>query len=337
MASSEESAKILCAVCNKPKGTYKCQGCSQVFCTKHLGDHRNELNKQLEEITMTHDLVHQTLNQHTEDPQKHPTIQEINRWEKKSIDLIRTTAEKLRGKLLEGGTQDATQIKQKLQVLAKELREGREESDFTEIDLKKWTKTLEKLKAELLNPTTITLEEESVSLIKNIRINNQSLQSRSNVFERVCKNAQIHENGRLVIKDDSTDHTEIRGKGEYSTGIHRISFRVERLEKDGWIFFGIISKTQTIQKRSYGSSSSYGWSNKCQIYPSGQYQTKQTLATVENDDVILTVNCDERRIQLMNKRLNSSMELPIDTSKCPFPWQTHLNLFSPNTHVRIVD
>lgn len=63
MVSSMEPVKILCFLCNKAKGIYKCQGCSQVFCTTHSNEHRNELYKQLEEISMAHDLVYQTLNQ----------------------------------------------------------------------------------------------------------------------------------------------------------------------------------------------------------------------------------------------------------------------------------
>ena len=156
MTSSRESTRVFCSLCNKAKGIYRCEGCSQIFCPKHSIDHRTALNKQfeeislshdllhqtldkqLEEISLTHELTHQTLNEQSEDPQKHLLVEEINRWEKKSIDLIRTTAEQMRKELLEGATEDITQTKQKLQVLSKELREGREENDFSEIDLRQW-------------------------------------------------------------------------------------------------------------------------------------------------------------------------------------------------------
>ena len=334
MASLGETTKILCSLCNKAKGIYKCQGCSQLFCPKHSNDHRNELNKQLEEITMTHDLVQQTLNQQTEDPQNRPLIQQINQWEKKSIDLVRKTAEKLRQELLDGVTQDITQIKQNLQSLSNELREGREENDFSEIDLRQWTQRLEQLKSELLNPTTITLQEDSISLINNIRINHRDI---SDAFERVFSNAQIEEDGRLVVKVGSSGHTEIRGKGEYNAGRHTICFRIEQLEQKGWVFFGIISKTQVMQFQSYSAPSSYGWSNRNQIFSRAQHRSEQTLEIIQNDVVLLTIDCNQRKIQLTNKRLNRSMELTVDIQKCAFPWQIHLNLHQANTQVRIVD
>jgi hypothetical protein len=84
MAASVESNKVLCVVCNKVKGIYICVGCSRVFCPKHSNDHRNELNKQLEEVTVTHDLIQHTLNHQMENSQQHPFIEKINQWEKES-------------------------------------------------------------------------------------------------------------------------------------------------------------------------------------------------------------------------------------------------------------
>jgi len=150
-----ESTTILWILCNNAKGIYTCAGCSQIFCPRDSIDHRNELNVQLEEVAVAHDLVQQTLNQQTKDPQQHLLIKKINQWEKKSIDMIRQTAERARNELLIGATQHTTQMKQKLQMLSNELRQGREKDDFSEIDLQQWTKKLEELKKELINPTTI--------------------------------------------------------------------------------------------------------------------------------------------------------------------------------------
>jgi hypothetical protein len=334
MATSAESAKVLCFLCNKAKGIYKCEGCSQIFCPKHSVDHRNELNKQLEEIAVTHDLVHQTLNQQGEDPQKHPLIKKINQWEQSAIDKIRQTAEKARNQLFEGNTQHTTQVKQKLQILSNELRQGREENDFSEIDLRQWKQKLEELRKEILDPATIAIQEDSTSLVNNIHITRQDT---SDVFERVCGNAEIKENGRLAVKTISTDHTEIRGKCEYSTGIYNLCFQVKQL--NGWIFFGIISKSQPMQANSFYSPSSYGWSNRNQIYVgiSNQVNQEQTIEIIQNDVMILSINCDKRKIGLKNERLNRTIELSVDINKCPFPWQLHLNLHAANTHVRILD
>jgi hypothetical protein len=73
--------KNRCVICNKEKASFKCEGCSQTFCYNHVTDHRQQLNKQLEEIEIMRDLFRQTLTEKSADTQKHPSIQQINRWE----------------------------------------------------------------------------------------------------------------------------------------------------------------------------------------------------------------------------------------------------------------
>ncbi|CAF2808119.1 unnamed protein product [Rotaria sp. Silwood2] len=54
--------KKLYDICQKAKGISKCEGCSKIFCYNHFGDHRQELNQQLDEVEVTCDLFRQTLN-----------------------------------------------------------------------------------------------------------------------------------------------------------------------------------------------------------------------------------------------------------------------------------
>ncbi|CAF1079194.1 unnamed protein product [Rotaria sordida] len=263
MASSTISSKLLCVICNKGKGSFKCEGCSQMFCPKHSNDHRNELSKQLEEIVITHDLMQQTLIQQIEDPQQHPLLKKINQWERKAITKIRKAAEEARNKLLITTTEHTTNIKQKLKNLSNELRQGQEDNDFIETDLQQWTQKLEELEKELHNPTTVAILEDSTPLITKILI---AYHDTYDVFERVCGNAQIKENGCLIVKDGSTDQAEIRGKNEYNIGRHKFSFQIEQLTSNEWIFFGIISKSEPMRAYSFSSGSSYGWSNQGEIY-----------------------------------------------------------------------
>jgi hypothetical protein len=331
MASSVE--KILCFLCKKAKGIYKCEGCSQVFCPNHSGDHRNELNKQLEEIAVTHDLVHQTLNQQVEDPQKHPLIKKVNEWEQSAITKIRQIAERTRNEIFEDTTHHTTQVKQKLQMLSNQLRQGREENDFSEIDLRKWEQKLEELRKDILNPTTISIQADSTSLVDNIYIIRQGI---SDVFERICGAAEIRENGRLVVKTATDGYAEVRGKSAYSTGRHTLRFRVERLASNPWIVFGIISKSEALRGQSCCSPSNNGWSTQNQTYVNGQNNGGKTIDIIENDVVVLLIDCGQRKIELQNERTNHTLKMSINTSACPFPWQYHLNLFAPNTCVRIL-
>jgi hypothetical protein len=334
MASSTTASKVLCVVCNKGKGSFKCEGCSQSFCPKHSNDHRNELSQQLGDIEVSHDLIHRTVIEQTEDPQQHPLLKKVDEWERTAIVKICQTAKEIRNELLKNTAERTANIKQKLKQLSDELRQGREDNDFIETDLRQWTQKLEELKKELLNPKTITIQEDSTSLITKIRIGRHDL---SDIFERVCGTAQIKENGCLVVKGSSDGHTEIRGKSEYSTGRHTLRFQVEQLAQNGWIFFGIISKSEPMKISSYSSPSTYGWSNRKQICVGGQFSEKSIDDIIQNDTVILLINCDQRKIELKNERTNGTQELFVDINKCPFPWQLHFDPYAANIHVRILN
>ncbi|CAF2565002.1 unnamed protein product [Rotaria sp. Silwood2] len=334
MASSTILPKVLCVMCNKGKGSFKCEGCSRMFCPKHSNDHRNELSKQLEEIVVIHDLTQQTLIQQIEDPQQHSLLNIINKWEQESIDKIHQTSEEARNKLIKSTIEHTNNIKQKLKNLSDELRKAHDDNDFIETDLQEWTQKLEELKKKLDNPITVIIQEDLTPLVTNIRIGNEDT---SDVFERVCGNGQIKENGCLVVKDTLDGHTEIRGRNEYNIGRHEFSFRIEELASNGWIFFGIISKSESMQTCSYSSPSSWGWASQNQVFSGGQCSYKQSSDAIQNDTLILSIDCDQRKIELKNERTNFIMQMWININSCPFPWQLHLNLYTANIHVRMLN
>ena len=68
--------------------------------------------------------------------QKHPLIQQIDKWEHDSIEKIRQTAEEARQLLLQHTTEHIQQLKIKLNKLTDQLRESRQENDFFETDLR---------------------------------------------------------------------------------------------------------------------------------------------------------------------------------------------------------
>ncbi|CAF1225489.1 unnamed protein product [Rotaria sordida] len=91
-------------ICRKTKGIFKCEGCSKILCYNHFGDHRQELNKQLDEIEVIRDRFRQTLSD--------------------SIKQIRQIADEARKLLLKHTAKHMTDI----------------EIDFIEIDLHRWKK-----------------------------------------------------------------------------------------------------------------------------------------------------------------------------------------------------
>jgi hypothetical protein len=334
MASSTTTPKIPCVICNKGRGSFKCEGCLQTFCPKHSIDHRNELSKQFEEIEAAHNFAQQTLIQQTEDPRQHPLLKKIDQWEKESIDRIRQAAEEARNGLFKNTIQVTVDMKQKLKQLSDELRQARDDNDFIETDLQQWIQKVEEVKKEVLDPEIIAIRDDRTPLVYKIFVDRQD---KSDVFEYVFPDSQIAENGRVAMKGSLDAYTEIRGKNEYNTGRHTIRFQIEQLPQGKWVFFGIVSKSTPMQIASFISSSSYGWSNRNQTYIAGLNNGEKTIEIIEKDTITLLIDCNSRKIELKNERSVRTQELPVDINKCPFPWQLHLNLHHANTHVRILN
>ena len=164
------TAKVQCVTCTKDRGTVQCHGCSQSFCFKHLTDHRQQLSQQFDEIEMTRDLLRQTLTEYTSNSQKHPFINQIDRWEQDFIDLIRKTAEKARQHMQKYTTGYLSKMEKKLNDLTKRLRESREDDDFVETDLQQWNEQLTQMNEQLIKPTNIKVKRSSTPLITMINV-----------------------------------------------------------------------------------------------------------------------------------------------------------------------
>jgi hypothetical protein len=164
------TGKTRCVKCDKEKATMKCGGCFEDFCYKHLGDHRQELNKQLDEIEMNRDIFRQLLIQQIEQPNNHILIQQINEWERNSIKIIQQTAEETRQVLLKNTNKYIPQVEIKLNKLTDQLRESRQEDDFNEINLRQFQEELNRLTKELTKPSNISIREDSISFINKISV-----------------------------------------------------------------------------------------------------------------------------------------------------------------------
>jgi len=164
------TGKARCITCGKKKSAVRCEGCLQIFCRIHLTDHCQELSQQLDEIEINRDLFRQTLNEQTNDRQKHFLIKQIDKWEKGSIQKIQQTAEECRQILHQHTTKHFNQIEINLTKLTDQLRQIRQENDFNEIDLKYLQQKLTELEKELDQPLNISIQQDSTSLINKISI-----------------------------------------------------------------------------------------------------------------------------------------------------------------------
>jgi len=164
------TGKTRCVICDKEKATMRCGGCSQEFCYKHLGHHRQALNQQLDEIEVNRDIFRQSLTQQIEKPNNHILIQQIDDWEQKSIKIIQQTAEDVRQTFLKNTNKYVHQIETELNKLTDQLRESRQEDDFNEINLRLFQEELDKLTNTLIKPSNISIREESTSFINKISV-----------------------------------------------------------------------------------------------------------------------------------------------------------------------
>jgi hypothetical protein len=257
-------------------------------------------------------------------------------------------------------------VSQELQNLTKEIAIAREDDGFFETDLQHWTSILEKAKHQLkaVSLSAEMKEDKTIPLVYQLQIVSSPskltsletiVKTKSNyyeieldsivsdeTFDRCYGNAKIEQHGRLVTNGtDSFFGTEIRGKTEYSSGIHVIRFRIENNPSKIWIFIGIITKGARMGENLFTSSSVYGWGDYNDYFLAGHRQKTDSdvffIHTRENDIVELMLDCTKKIIRYKIERTQQSEELSIDMNKCPFPWQLYISLGGRGDQIRLLN
>jgi len=164
------TGRFYCVTCKEDRVAYKCEGCSQYFCIKHLTIHHQSVVDELAEVENKRNLLQGNLNDHKTDPKKHFLIQRINQWKQDSIKKIEQTAkecEELLGKALK---EHIDKIGIKLGKFTGQLIPIRKENDVNEIVLKKLIEELKQLEEELNKPPNISIQQDSSSFINKISV-----------------------------------------------------------------------------------------------------------------------------------------------------------------------
>ncbi|CAF0746308.1 unnamed protein product [Adineta ricciae] len=337
MASSNPQ-KVLCVTCNKVTGLFTCRGCQQNFCTSHVAEHRQELGKQMDEITVEHDRFRQILIEQNTDLRMHPLLIEITEWEQQSIEKIRQLAHDARQQLEELIIASRKILSENLTKIGNELNKAREEDNYFETDFVEWIAKIDRLKKEaneLPNVRLPCFDNNILPVISNVRENT----SLKEIFQQSTGEAAIEDNGEVAVKNTRVSHAAVRGRGEFNSGQHRFRFRIERYFKSGWLQIGIVSKTIPLQANSYQTPSLYGWGASNQVYLDGRnHQGYNGYITdiQTNDEIELAVDCDTRTIILTNERTHSTYRLAVDLQRCPFPWQLSIGLYYSLDRIRIL-
>jgi hypothetical protein len=331
-----------CATCGKAAGTFTCRGCSKDFCLRHTNEHRQELSKQMDEnVIPLHDQLRQNIDEQTKKPRQHPLMKRVDEWEQDSIEKIHQAANDARTQLLDIVNKHTTEMKKSLEQLTQQLKTARDDDHFFENDLKEWIKKLDVLKKDLITPQTISIQYDTSTtpFISKILIS-QTPGTSDDCFEQAIGNIKITNNGTVIIHNQTNSHASVRGKCEYSTGEHRLRFTIENLSQYKWIFLGVVSKTAPALATGPAGKTSYAFSGQDTIWRDGvntsEFNGYKSDLEI-NDTIELLINCDQRKIRLINERTQKTDNLDVDIDKCPFPWKLSVGLFHlPGERIRIL-
>jgi hypothetical protein len=338
MASS--IGKSLCTTCNEKESFFTCHGCQQDFCEDHINIHHQSSIKQMDDLLNDHQQLQQMIGDYINEPCQHPLIQQIDKWERQSIRKIQQTAHDGRTQIFNVISDHIMKIKKSLENLTEILDQVRNDEKLMELVLQQGRETVDRLKNDLITPETIKLrkDDDDIAFISKLVV---FIIEPEDLFDRSAGNIRIEDHGQTIIHGQWSDHSSVRGRGEYSSGQYRFRFKIEELDPDKWAFFGIVSKSAPIKAISISTPTAYGLAGQDGICLNGIYQNTNTngyKSDIEmNDKVELFIDCDHRLIRLTNERTSSSHELKIDIDKCPFPWQILLGLCcSAGDRIRIL-
>ncbi|CAF3780697.1 unnamed protein product [Rotaria socialis] len=131
----------------------------------------------------------------------------------------------------------------------------------------------------------------------------------------------------------------IYGYKRYSYGTHQIRFQIEK-RGDLRSFFGIMSsldKVSRVISTDLDNRSLYGWWELNSIVTNGKVKRSKEKNDIEkNDELTLTLKCDQQQIELEHHRTKRLLKLSVDILLCPFPWKIVVELPTYGEYVRIV-
>jgi len=327
-----------CAKCTKATGSALCQGCQQSFCMKHFLEHRQELSDSIDIVGQEHDLLRRDMTMKSNTPL---LLERINQWEKETIENIHRYANQIRYELEQSFDRTRHESEMSVNKLADELRACRESNDYTEIDIQRWNEQLRNLRQTILHSSNLHIQQVTIpeTDIPWIRLsNNPNIVTQSNErFSEYYGMMNISNDGlQALCIGTRWDDSCVSGTGRYSTGFHPVRLRIEN-KQSNFLFFGIITATQDLSRATLNAESLNGWWNLNYNIVSGKSRdTEQTNSLDIGDEITLILDCDHRLIRLEHRRLNRTVELPVDINCCPFPWKIIVRLSSAQDAVRIL-
>ncbi|CAF1107574.1 unnamed protein product [Adineta steineri] len=163
-----------CSTCQKSMGIMYCTGCNSYFCSKDFRGHREILFTKMEELVEERNGLQEKINK---TPQGNnicnPLIEEINAWEKVTIEKVRQTAEQARQQANQLLNSKSIRITNEFKGLSDELADLKETEDYVEHDLTRLKQKIRQFNVDLTQlsqATRIELNREESERVKWNRI-----------------------------------------------------------------------------------------------------------------------------------------------------------------------
>ena len=153
-------------ISDKEEQVVSCDGCTQSLGQLQLNDHRDELNRELEEITNYGEKLAERMN----NPATQISIEQVNRWEQNAIQTVQKTAQECREKIFQQSNKYLQQMKFKLDKLIEQINVLRGEHQFNENDLSELKEKFTQLEKNLVSIPTVSIEQDSSSFIQKISV-----------------------------------------------------------------------------------------------------------------------------------------------------------------------
>ena len=164
------SGKTSCATCEKEKVAYKCEGCSQHFCIKHLNDHHELISKEFDGIEDKRSAFRDIFTDRKSNVEQHSLMKQIDQWEHDAIEKVQQRATECRALLSEHINEHFGEIEEKLNLFTEQLKRVRDENNVNEIVSNELKQILIELEEELHHPPNISIISDSSVLISRISV-----------------------------------------------------------------------------------------------------------------------------------------------------------------------
>jgi hypothetical protein len=309
----------------------------------------------MDNIGQQHDILRRDIDEQSINK---TLLAQIDRWEKESIEKIRSSANEARADLKSFSEELKNRLSGLMSKLSNELRSNRESDDYTEDDLNRWINQLKEVRRDLENPSEIKIVEDKPSsfcLIKTTK----KYELQNNVIDLLSENVTCFAEkfseamGPVVLSKDGcsaictsrfgvpgspTTYSSVCGRLKYSCGSYDLRFRLNT-SGDSAVFFGILKFPQPLVDESSVLNSAYGyWSDGLSV-TAGFCEDEhfQNIKTRPNDEVLLILDCSSRKISYIYERTQLRHEMKVNEEVCPLPWKLVVTLWHPDDKIEILN